>query len=84
MAVNNMESGDPSIVVSWRTAEFAAEKAPFGVEDVPQWLKPDSLQGIYVRAEARTLQGVKGVPFRAFPSGRKGCSLQKHELFRKL
>jgi hypothetical protein len=65
MAVNNMESGDPSIVVSWRTAEFAAEKAPFGVEDVPQRLEPDSLQGIYVRAEGRTLQGAKGVPFRA-------------------
>jgi hypothetical protein len=28
MAINNMESGDPSIVVSWRTAEFAAEKRP--------------------------------------------------------
>jgi hypothetical protein len=29
---------------------------PFGVEGVPQRLKPDSLQSIYVRPEGRTLQ----------------------------
>jgi hypothetical protein len=33
-----------------------AEKVLFGVEDVPQRLKPDLLQSIYVRPEGRTLQ----------------------------
>jgi hypothetical protein len=34
----------------------ASEKVQFGVEGVPQRLKPDSLQSIYVRPEGRTLQ----------------------------
>jgi hypothetical protein len=34
----------------------AAEKVLFGVEGIPQRLKPNSLQSIYVRPEGRTLQ----------------------------
>jgi hypothetical protein len=37
-------------------AKQAAEKVFFGAEGVPQWLKPDSLQSIYVRPEGRTLR----------------------------
>jgi hypothetical protein len=39
-------------------AKEAAEKVPFGGEDVPQRLKPDSLQSIYARPEGRTLQNM--------------------------
>jgi hypothetical protein len=38
------------------TALEAAEKVLFGAEGVPQRLKPDSFQSIYVRPEGRTLQ----------------------------
>jgi hypothetical protein len=44
---------------------LAAEKSLLGAEGIPQRLKPNALQSIYVRAEARTLQGVKAVTFRA-------------------
>jgi len=35
---------------------FAASGKVFGAEGVPQRLNPNSLQGIYVRPEGRTLQ----------------------------
>jgi hypothetical protein len=35
---------------------LAAEKSLLGAEGIPQRLKPNALQSIYVRAEARTLQ----------------------------
>jgi hypothetical protein len=44
-----------------------AEKVLFGVEDVAQRLKPDSLQSIYVRPNARC--------------GEVGRTLQKNECF---
>src|ERR1700722_4447116 len=47
----------------------SAEKPLFEAESFPQRLKPNSLQGIYVRADARcgevsrTLQGLRAAPF---------------------
>jgi hypothetical protein len=43
-------------------ASQAAEKVLFGVESIPQRLKPNSLQSIYVRPEGRTLQGTISFP----------------------
>jgi hypothetical protein len=48
-----------------RRTSGAKEAAVFAAEGIPQRLKPNSLQSIYVRAEARTLHGLEPYPSRA-------------------
>jgi hypothetical protein len=50
--------------IVYNPTKQSVEKVAAGVEGVPQRLKPNSWQSIYVRAEARTLQGVKAVSCR--------------------
>jgi hypothetical protein len=47
--------------LAWGRPHRLRKRSLLGAEGIPQRLKPNSLQSIYVRAEARTLQGMKRV-----------------------
>jgi hypothetical protein len=51
---DRLAGGPPGLNGIWTTQ--AAEKVSAWTESFPQWLKPHSFQGSYVRPQGRTLQ----------------------------